>query len=104
MNSDNNATETNGRNEITGAADGKELNKSTYYRNKEKYDPANRGNREEGSPKDINDPFYGTGSDPRNIPAEEKGKDDEITGFDHKDYDAKNNSAGSHSSTQKQED
>ena len=104
MNNDKDPNETDDRNEMTGAADGKELSKSTYYRNKEKFDPANPGNREEGSPKDINDPFYGTGSDSRNIPAEQKGRNDEVTGFDHKDYDAKENSAGSHSSTQKQED
>ena len=77
---------------------------SSFYRKKEKFDEAEPGNRKEGSPKDINDPFYGTGSDPRNIKEADKAATDNSAANIHKDYDAAVNSGGSKSATEKQED
>ena len=76
---------------------------SSFYRKKEKFDTAEPGNRQEGSPKDINDPFFGTGSDPRNVKEEDKVATDNSEAEAHKDYDAAGNSGGSQSATEKQE-
>jgi hypothetical protein len=76
----------------------------TYYRNKEKFDPEHAGNRKEGSPKHINDPFFGTGSAAENTPAEATIKPEKPVPGVHKDYDASKNSGGAQSSTEKPED
>jgi hypothetical protein len=72
----------------------------SYYSNKKKYDPNGAGNSKEGSPKHINDPYYGTGSSPANRPVEKKVRKTgaEVPPTIHKDYDASKNSGGSHSS------
>lgn len=77
---------------------------SSFYRKKEKFDEASPGNRQEGSAKDINDPFFGTGSDPRNIKEADRTATDNGDAEVHKDYDAARNSGGSQSATEKQED
>ena len=75
----------------------------SYYHNKEKYDKDHAGNRKEGSPKDINDPFYGTGDAEANIPEADKAKPGGPDPTLPKNYDASTNAGGSHSATEKPE-
>lgn len=73
----------------------------SYYRNKEKYDPENSGNRNKVGPKDINDPFFDTDSKDKSEAERLNQKQDDHS--IHKDYDGSRNSGGSQSVTQNPE-
>lgn len=73
----------------------------SYYKNKEKVDPAGAGDRNKLGKKDINDPFFDT--DQRD---KKSGEGSESLSNDPsfpKQYDASRNSGGSKSATEKPE-
>jgi hypothetical protein len=74
-----------------------------YYKKKEDLEGKTTGDRPLKGDKDINGTYRGTSGGPEAVPPGEGVEKKPADGTEYKDYDAKKNSGGSHSSTEKPE-